>query len=130
MFKQDKPKAEWTLIHGVTKGDQRYSFYMSAKGAVKITRHTPQGETRGIIMMGPDVADLVAVAEELPRVNQSFQDALPTIQENKAKAKEESRLEREKLAALNKAVKGLSAIDEQKARLLAQVEALTGKKVG
>lgn len=130
MFKQDKPKAEWTLIHGVTKGDQRYSFYMSAKGAVKITRHTPQGETRGIIMMGTDVADLVAVAEELPRVNQSFQDALPTIQENKAKAKEESRLEREKLAALNKAVKGLSAIDEQKARLLAQVEALTGKKVG
>lgn len=125
----NKPKAVWNEVNSITKGDQKYSFYMSEKGAVKITRHTPQGETRGIILMGADVADLVAVSEELPRIQQAFQDALPQIQENKAKAKEvtklERQVEREKLRAAN----NLTAALEQAKRAQEALEALT-KKVG
>lgn len=130
MFNQDnKPKANWTKIHDVTKGDQAFSFYMSDKGAVKITKHTPQGETRGIILMGTDVADLVAVADVLPRIQEAYEASLPQIQENKAKSKEATKLqrqvEREKLRAAN----NLTAALEAAARAQQQLEALT-KKVG
>lgn len=116
----NKPKAEWTHLEDVTKGDQRYSFYISAKGAIKLTRHTPQGEAMVMCVMGAELANIVTVSEELPRINQAFLDAQPTIQENKVKDKALKALAKQESKVLDRGAETVKAATEGLARAMEQ----------
>lgn len=129
MSENNKPKAVWTHVEDTTKGDQRFSFYMSEKGAIKLTRHTPAGEVMVFCVMGPEFENIVKVSEELPRIQQAFQDALPTIQANKERIKAQTALEREKQKAVTLQVRKIQAAKDAESLAILELERLTGKKL-
>lgn len=135
MYKRDdnKPKAVWNRIHNITVGEgaqaQRYDFDLSEGGSVRVMLNTPAGERQAFMFPAAQLEHVIAVQSELPRIFEAFQSIQPDIQIRKEKQKEQDRLERQKLQELNKRVQRLSALDQEKARILADVEALTGKKL-
>lgn len=129
MNTQDKKPTVWTHLQDFTKGDQRYSFFQSEKGAIKLERHTAEGNRMVFCVIGEELQHVAALAEEIPAIVQAVESSRDAIQANKARIKEQQRLEREKAKAIDLQVRKVQAAKEQERQALANLEQLTGKKL-
>ena len=126
MFQKPKTPAVWTEVHSQENNGQRRSFYFSDKGALKITRHTDRGEQIVTMLPGVALEDLAAIfpcelVEKLLAMHVAAQD---TFGENKAKAKEVAKLERQKANEINKAERSMQALVDQASLIAKRLEDL------